>query len=348
MTTIADPPKRRPRRRLLVTGVAVAITLALLYWVLRGTSLAGLLGHLRAARPGPLILAVVIATATFLLRTARWRVLLRTRDGGPVSWSALWHATAMGFMANNTLPLRLGELVRSYAASRLGGVPLTAALSSIAVERALDALTLVALLGLGLFQAGLPADTVVATAFGEVRLDAVVTRAGILCAIIFAGALFVVLFPTTAERLVRLAVPFRRLAEKAVGLIEGLRQGFGALGSPARLGAAVFWSLAHWLLNALAFYVAFAAFGIQVGFSGALLVQGLLTFGIAAPSTPGYFGVFELVVAAALALFAVPADLGVAYGITYHIVTFLPITLLGLWSLARTGLSVREATTAAP
>jgi uncharacterized protein (TIRG00374 family) len=344
LTTIADPPTRPRWRRPLLTGLAVAITLGLLYWVLRGTSLAEVVAHLRAARPAPLIVAVTLATATFLLRTARWRVLLRTKEGGPLPWSALWHATAMGFMANNTLPLRLGELVRSYAASRLGGVSLTAALSSIAVERALDALTLVGLLALALFQAGLPADTVVATGVGDVRLDAMVTRAGILCIVVFAGALFVVLFPLVAERLIRLLVPFRRMAERLVALVEGLRQGFGALRSPGRLGAAVFWSITHWLLNGAAFYVAFAAFGIQVGFAGALLVQSLLTFGIAAPSTPGYFGVFELVVAGALALFGVPTDLGVAYGITYHITTFVPITLLGLWSLARTGLRVRDAT----
>jgi uncharacterized protein (TIRG00374 family) len=329
-------------RRLLITVIGVVVTLGLLYWVLRGTSLAEVAGHLKAARPGPLILGVVLATTTFVIRAVRWRILLRTADGGPVAWPALWHATAMGFMANNTLPFRLGEVVRSYAAMRLGRVPLAAALSSIAVERALDGLTLVALLGVALLRAGLPAGTEVMGA----RLDVVAARAGVLCAVIFAGALFVLLLPITAERVVRALIPFRRLADRAVALIESLRQGLGALRSPTRLGAAVFWSLAHWLLNAAAFFVAFGAFGIQVDFAGALLVQSLLAFGIAAPSTPGYFGIFELVVAAALALFGVPADIGVAYGITYHVVTFVPITLLGLWSLARSGLSVRDATKA--
>jgi uncharacterized protein (TIRG00374 family) len=331
-------------RRLLITGGAIAITLGLLYWVLRGTSFSDVVADLKAARAGPLILAVVLATVTFPIRAIRWRILLREADGGPVAWPALWHATAMGFMANNTLPLRLGELVRSYAASRLGGVPLAAALSSIAVERALDALTLVSFLGLAFLRAGLPADTVVMGA----RLDRVATRAGILCVVIFAGALFVVLLPLVAERMVRFLIPFRRLADKVVALIESLRLGFGALRSPARLAAAVLWSLVHWLLNAAAFYVAFGAFGIQVGFSGALLLQSLLAFGIAAPSTPGYFGIFELVVAAVLALFGVTADVGIAYGISYHIVTFIPVTLLGLWSLARTGLRVRDATEARP
>lgn len=329
-------------RRLLITGIAVAVTLGLLYWVLRGTSFSEVAGHLKAARPGPLILAVILATATFPVRVIRWRILLRAADGGPLGWAPLWHATAMGFMANNIMPFRLGEVVRSYAASRLGGVPLATALSSIAVERALDALTLVGLLGVALLLAGLPADTVVMGA----RLDTVAARAGVVCAIIFAGALVVLLRPLAAERLVRALIPLRRLADRGVALIENLRQGFGAIRSPARLGVAVFWSLGHWVLNAAAFFVAFAAFGIQVDFAGALLVQSLLAFGIAAPSTPGFFGIFELVVAAALALFGVPTEVGVAYGLTYHIATFVPITLLGLWSLARSGLRVRDATEA--
>jgi uncharacterized protein (TIRG00374 family) len=323
----------------VTTGVGVAISIALLYWVLRKTSLAEIMTHLREARLGPLIAAVVVATATFAIRVLRWRYLLRTDQDQPVSWRALWHATAMGFMANNTLPFRLGELLRSYAASRLGGVPLTAAISSIAVERALDGLTLVGLLGFALLRAGLPADTMI---LGS-RLDTLAVRAGILCALIFAAALFVVTFPRVAERIIRTLVPIRRVADRLVILVEGIRLGFGALRSPGRLAMAIFWSVVHWVVGAAAFYIAFAAFGIQVDFAGALLVQSLLAFGIAAPSTPGYFGVFEFVVAAALALFGVPKDLGVAYGITFHITTFIPIVILGLWSLARTGLHVRDA-----
>jgi uncharacterized protein (TIRG00374 family) len=342
LTTIADPKRNRSTRRLVTTGVGVAISIALLYWVLRKTSLAEIMTHLREARLGPLLIAVALATGTFAIRTIRWRYLLRTEQDQPVSWHALWHATAMGFMANNTLPFRLGELLRSYAASRLGGVPLTAAIASIAVERALDALTLVGLLGVALFRAGLPADTMV---LGS-RLDTLAVRAGILCAVIFAGALFVVAFPRVAERIIRTLVPLRRVADRLVTLVEGIRLGFGALRSPGRLAMAVLWSLVHWLLSAASFFIAFSAFGIHVDFAGALLVQSLLAFGVAAPSTPGYFGVFEFVVAAALALFGVPNDLGVAYGITFHIATFIPIVLLGLWSLARTGLHVRDASEA--
>jgi glycosyltransferase 2 family protein len=339
LTTNADAGPAQRRRRLLTAVLGLLITAALLYWVLRGISLQQVLQHLGRARKGPLLLSVAIATFTFVIRTIRWRSLLRAPDGGPLPFLPLWHATAMGFMANNTTPFRLGELLRTYAASRLGRVPMTAALSSIAVERALDGLTLLGMLGVGLLGAGLPADTLI----GGNRLDALARKSAIVCAIIFAGALFVVLFPVLTERLMRALVPVKSVADRLVRLVEGLRLGFAALRSPALLAAAVSWSILHWLLGALSFYVAFAAFGIDVGFAGAMLVQSILAFGLAAQLTPGYFGQFELVVAAVLALFGVPNDLAVAYGLTYHITTFLPIVLLGLLSLSRTGLHVRDA-----
>ena len=344
LPTSAEPraARRAANRRRLTTALGVLVSLALLFWIMRDTSPAEILAHLKEARLGPLLAAVVIATLTFPIRAVRWRALLRAPDGGPVPFGALWHATAMGFMANNTLPLRLGEVVRSYAASRLAGVPLATALSSIAVERALDLLTLVALLAIALLQVGLPADTVIRGA----RLDTLAVNAGILCAVIFAGALAVMLFPRAAERLIRALVPWRRVADPLVRLLEALRQGFEVLRSPGRLAWAAFWSATLWLVNGWSFHVAFAAFGIDVGFAGALLVQTLLAFGVAAPSTPGYFGVFEFVVAATLELFGVSNAVGVAYGITYHITTFVPITLLGLYSLARTGLQVRDAAAA--
>jgi uncharacterized membrane protein YbhN (UPF0104 family) len=97
-----------------------------------------------------------------------------------------------------------------------------------------------------------------------------------------------------------------------------------------------------WLVNALAFYVAFKAFDIPVGFLGALLLQGILVFGISVQLTPGFLGQFEAAIVAALALFQVPAGLASSYAIAYHATTFLPIVLLGAWSLARTPVALSD------
>ena len=94
------------------------------------------------------------------------------------------------------------------------------------------------------------------------------------------------------------------------------------LRSPVRLAEVVVWSLVLWLVNGLAFYVGFTAFGIPVSYGGALLLQGLLVLGISIPSTPGFFGPFEAVIVAVLALYGVPGSLAFSYAIivSHHLV----------------------------
>jgi hypothetical protein len=148
-------------------------------------------------------------------------------------------------------------------------------------------------------------------------------------------AILVVAAPLTAERLVRRLLPFPGLANTLVDVIEGVRQGLLVLRTPGRLAGVVIWSLILWLMNASAFYVGFAAFDIPVSYIGALLLQGLLILGISIPSTPGFFGPFEAVIVAVLALYGIPKDVAFSYAIAFHLTTFVPITLLGLWSLVR-------------
>ena len=71
----------------------------------------------------------------------------------------------------------------------------------------------------------------------------------------------------------------------------------------------------------------------------------LLVFGITVQLTPGFVGQFEAAIVAALALYRVPNDLASSYAIAFHAITFLPIVLLGAWSLARTPLALRELRT---
>lgn len=290
-----------------------------------------MLGHIREANAGQLLAAVLIATLTFPLRLVRWRLLLQDEQGRPYPAAPLWHAIALGFTANNLLPLRAGELIRSYAAARLAGARFSTVLSSVAVERIFDALTVVALLTLALLGSDLPAGITIAG-----RPVADLARAGAIAGI--AGliiAVLVVAAPLAAERVIRRLLPFPRLASRLVSLIEGIRQGLIVLRTPRRLAGVVLWSLVLWLTNALGLYIGYSAFDIRVNYWGALLLQGLLVLGISIPSTPGFFGPFEAVFVAVLALYSVPKDVAFSYAIAFHITSFIPITLLGLWSLAR-------------
>ncbi len=315
-----------------------AIAAGLLLWALRGVHLDEVARHIRSSRPWPLVAAVVIATLTFPLRLVRWRLLLRNEDGGALPAAPLWHAVAIGFMANNLLPFRAGELVRLVTVTRLAGVPFGAALASVAVERIFDGLAVVALLSLALLASDLPPGVAV----GGVPVARAAQVAGVMMAAALVGAVLVVGFPVAAERLVRRVLPPGRLATVLVRLIEGIRQGLSALRSPALLAGVVFWSALLWLVNAYAFYVGFQAFDIPVGFLGALMLQGILVFGISVQLTPGFVGQFEAAIVAALTLYGVSNDLASSYAIAFHGATFVPIILLGAWSLARTPVALSD------
>ena len=331
--TIPDSPARRSLiRRALPAALGIGVSVALLAWALRGVSAEAVLRHIAGARPGPLVAAVIVATISFPLRLMRWRLLLRDERGEPYPLAPLWHAIALGFMANNLLPLRAGELIRSYTAARLTRARFTTVISSVAVERIFDALTVVALLSFALLTSELPSSVTVA----GTSVTQLARAGGVASMLALLLAVMVVAAPLAAERLVRRLLPTARLADRIVDLIEGVRQGLAVLRSPARLAGVIVWSLVIWLVNGLAFYLGFAAFDIPVSYAGALLMQGLLVLGISVPSTPGFFGPFEAVIVAVLALYGVPGSLAFSYALAFHVTTFVPITLLGLWSLTRT------------
>ncbi|HET7602384.1 MAG TPA: lysylphosphatidylglycerol synthase transmembrane domain-containing protein [Gemmatimonadales bacterium] len=322
------------RRSWWALAAGVVLAGALLWWVIHDVKWPDLAAEIRAASPVLILLAIGLATATFPLRVVRWRLLLRAEDDSVLSFTPLWHAVAIGFMANNILPFRIGELMRVWAASRLTRARFSAALSSVAVERVFDALTVISMLAVGLLLAGLPQGVEL---FGT-PVTRLATASGILVAAALLAAIAVVSFPVAAERLIRRLIPSAPLADRLANLVEGVRHGLGVLRSPARISAVIAWSVVIWLVNALSFWVMLRAFELPVGFAGVLLMQGVLVLGVAAPTTPGYVGVFEAVIKAVLLLFAIAPDRAVAYAVTYHITTFLPIVLLGAWSLAQTSL----------
>lgn len=296
--------------------------------------------HIRNVDVWAFVGAVALATVTFPVRTVRWRYILRL-EGATLPFVPLWHATAIGFMANNLLPARAGELARGYAARRLTAVRFSTALGSIAVERVLDGIGIIALLTLGLWAGGFATDPHVA----GVSLARVVRSGAVLFGALLVAAVALVHWPDPAVRLAR-TISRRVLPERWAGLamdgLSGVLSGLDALSSVGRLTRALAWTVVVWLLNAASFGLCFVAFGLEVPASAALVVQGLIAFGVALPSSPGFFGAFEAACRVSLALYAVPATQAVSYAVGYHFATFIPISVLGLWSLSRAHLHLAD------
>ena len=194
------------------TWVGVLVSALAIWWAMRGVEWGLVWPALHAADWALLGLVFLLAPVINVgVRAVRWRILLR--PVARLSVGSCASATAVGLMANNVLPFRAGELVRVFAATRLSGARFSATISSVAVERIFDGLTVVALLALGLLTSNLPPGVAV----GGVPVARAAQFAGVISVAALAAALLVVAFPLAAERLIRVILPAGRLAERLVG-----------------------------------------------------------------------------------------------------------------------------------
>ena len=338
--TPAEAP-RPARSRIWQTALGLAISAFFLYFALRGVSLAAIGREIAGAHAGWYLVSVVFATLTFPIRAVRWRIMLAA-SGSPAPAWPVWQATAIGFMANNILPARGGEVARAYAASRLVPCRFTSALAIIAVERVFDGLVLVILLAAAIAAPGFPATATIA---GRSLSSVAVWTGGVFVA--FLGVLFAAVHaPAGALRLggraARSLLP-ARAAAFLVTIARHFIDGLSILRAPKDFVRVVVWSFVLWLVNALAFYTGFLAFRLgHLPFDSALLLQSIVAFGVAIPSSPGFFGLFEYASRAGLGLYGIPAAASVSFAVGIHLGWFVPITVIGLWTLARANLSLGE------
>src|SRR5438094_3672133 len=344
-STVPKPPSASQASR-WAWVVGLVVTLALLTWALHDIDPRELVGYLRRADPLLLLAAVALATLTFPLRTLRWQLILRDVGGQRLPLLPLWHATAIGFMANNLLPVRAGEFARAYAAQQQLPVRFSTALASIGVESVFDGLLLVGLMMLAIASPAFPRHAQI----GTTSVSGLATGAAVVFAAVLGLAFLVVHRPAPWLALLRRvthAVLPARFGERLIRVAEGLVAGLEVLKSPGRFLGVVGWSVVQWLVNAAAFAVCFRAFGLAVPAEGAFLLQGIIGLGVAPPACPGFVGRFGAATRLTLAIYGIDATRAVSYAVAYHVATFLPITLMGLYSLSRLRLHLAELRAAA-
>lgn len=313
---------------------------ALLLWVLRDVSPATVWGELSRSDPWLFFLATVAATIIFPIRALRWKVILDPVAPG-IPFGPLWRSTAIGMMINNVLPARAGEIARAYALTREEPrVPFSTSVASLVVDRLFDALVLLALGLLALLDPAFPSDATIA---GQPLADW--ARGGIvITAAMMAVVYLLVFFPAALirafEGFSRRVSP--RIEERGKVALQRFSDGLSVMRSPGRFAIVLAWTVVHWLISALGTWLGFYAVGIELPFSAALFVQTVTAFGVALPSAPGFFGVFEAIAVVTLAVYGVSATLATSWAIGFHILTFIPITVIGAFYFVRLGLHFRE------
>ena len=328
------------------SALGIALSVVLLVWTLREESPAEIWRVITESNIPLLLLAAVVATCIFPLRAIRWRIILQpTAPDLPIG--PLWRSVAIGMMVNNVYPARLGEIARAYALTReTNRVNLTASVASLAVDRVFDALTLMLLLVSAMLSPNFPSDVTIGGR--PAQRGAMIFATGavglfvILYLIVFFPQRLVALYASVAGRI------SSKLASRGSEIIRSFSEGLGVLRSPKRFAAVFLWALAHWLVNGVAFWLAFKAVGIDVPFSAANFLQGIIAIGVALPSSPGFFGFFEAAAVVGLNVYGVARGPAISWAIGFHILSFIPITLFGLYYFARLGLHFSDFKTSSP
>ena len=326
-------------------AVGLAVSALCLYFAFRHFQWAEAIARAKQANYGLLLLATIAATGMVPLRARRWRTIL-----DPVAprlpFGPLWRSTAIGVMVTNVFPARAGELARAYALTReVRSIPFATSFASIVVDRLFDAMVVFLLLAVAVAAPGAPSGVVI---LGE-PLDRLALGFAIVPAVLLVGAYSLAFFP---DRLIRL---FELLARRVHPLVEAkgrdmlrrFAEGLSVLRNPGHFIAVFFWTLLHWLLQPLAFWLGFRAFGINAPWSATLLVQGVIVILVAVPSTPGFFGPFEFAAKAALPLYGTSETAATTWALVFHLASFVPITVIGAYYFARAGLTMGEIGSAA-
>ena len=318
-------------------GVSLLLLLVLLYRV----DLREVIASLREANYLYAAPAIAVYFLAVYFRAVRWRYLLSVVGEFPAA--RLYPVVVIGYMVNNLLPARVGELARAYYLSQREEVSASTGLATIAVERVYDGLMLLAFVAFS-------APILLLLGHFDRTHDAYRTGALVLAPIVmamFLGALAVLTFASSPRFLrvvgwaIGLAPP--RFRPRAQDLVSRFIDGLSVLRSPRRQLAVFLKSLPVWLVECVVYVLVGYSFGIQHYFDSfgvLLLVMLLLTatsnLAAALPASVGGIGPFEVAAQQTLVILGVGATVGAVYAGFLHLVAlWLPVNLLGLALLWR-------------
>ena len=314
-------------------------------------------GHMAEALASANYLYVAPAVALYLVgvvfRTMRWQILLRHIK--QISNRRLFPVVVIGYMANNLLPMRLGEVVRSYYLGEREQISKSSALATIFIERVFDALTL--LLFVAVVALFVPVSGV-AVGFGEQWGVAPLLLAAAL-SLPFVAAFGVMLLlsrwpgktRSVATALMK-PLPERFPHERAIHIVDYFLAGFAPLKSLRTIALLFALSVPVWGFETGLFYLIGFSFGFHHIYdnlwhlmAAMVLVTALANIGSSIPSSPGGIGLFELIARETLVLLplaVVDRSDAAAFAAVSHFALLLPMIILGQAFLWAGNLSLRR------
>lgn len=285
-----------------------------------------------------ILLAVVFALFNLWIRGYRWAFLFYPHY--QVSPYAAFSLSSIGLAINAILPGRVGELARIGLATKKFCTSVTFTTATVVIERLLDGIILLSLLGFSLFFLPQVKVTHSVQWLGHTVDNEIILKLmkgiAVIC---FTLVVFVIGFiiPYTRQAIYHLLskIPFigQWVNQNTVEIFKDLGNCFGSLKDLRTVSKLFVYSITLWLAIAVYNYlIALGMSGIQLTFLQTIVVTSMSITASSLPSAPGAWGVFEAGALFALVILGIPFEqaAGVTYVIIIHIVNYLLVVLLGI------------------
>jgi uncharacterized protein (TIRG00374 family) len=320
--TRSIPAPRSSSRRWLRIGVGWLVAAVFITLAFRRVSFDAVIAALATARSAPLLLALVAVAAGFTVRIVRWWWMLRALEPAlPVR--ACVRPFLVSIAINNTVPLRVGDVVRAVGFRSTLRSSAMAVAGTLIVERLLDVVVLLGLLFAGLLALG---HAVVPRPFVVVGSVVGVLAGTGLLALIFLPAL---LRRTVAWVIERVPLVPALVRGRCLHLAEQLFDALLVLRPVSRTLTLLAATVLAWGLEGSAY----ACVAWSLGADGSLfapwfaLATGTLATMI--PSSPGYVGTFDYFAVQGLTAFGASHVVALTFALVVHLLLWLPVTVVG-------------------
>lgn len=317
--------------------IGIGISVISLYLVARQMQWKEVWDALQGVNAFWIIAGVGVFAVSMVGRAMRWRALLYPRTD--LRLSALFDVMNMGYLLSNIFPARLGDVARAYLLSQVENVEAGRVLSSVIVERITDVLTVLLFLMILLPFVPLPGWLIkgsMAAAFAAILL------AVVLIAVSYQKERITQIYRAVASRIPILD------REVLYSLLKSVIDGFAVLRTP-EIGPQMFgWSLFAWAFTVLFQFTVALAFRESAANLADLRIATFticaIAFGMMIPASPGYVGVYELIMVESLKLFGIGEGTALGYTLVVHALNYIVLTLLGIFGMLRQGVSFGQMT----
>lgn len=319
------------KQRIITSIIGTSISILLIWLAFKGTNWSEVTKAILSTNYFVLIAAMALLVFSVWIRAIRWQILISRV--GSASTKDLYKVTMVGYMGNNILPLRMGELLRAYGISRKQNIIFSGAFSSLVVERIVDLISFILII------------TAVFSVLPITDLTQKIATTGFLIVIGFLGFSFILFkynnkFETWYLEKQRQLISKNK--ETVANHFAGFCRGISSLWQNPRPLQTLFLSFLLWGLYFIFTLLSIHALNFNLNILDTMkmgiLVLTFVTFAMVIPSAPGAIGTYHAAAIAALQIININVDDARAFAIMYHLTQYVPLTFIGLYYFFRLSL----------